>query len=230
MLQLVAGSGNAKYVSCCAPNSTCPGDCFLLTCLSSGLFNSLTWRGWVSRYAHRSCRHKESHLEKNYRKMPRSFRGHQLHDTILAPTALPLTATRACWDPCSPTPHLRQQTASNFKESLRNCSEEDNRLSLFPYLYECSKHLNLTAGFGLAWAGKRSPLISKPYPRRRILHSNNFYFFIFFTITVFCQHTRSLCDPGSIGSVQVSGQEGGLDVTEGAEALMATPAQMLVTR
>lgn len=72
----------------------------------------------------------------------------------------------------------------------------------------------------MSWK-KKSPRQQTP-PQKE---DSAFYLKIFFlpSLFVFCQHTRSLCGPGSIGSVQVSGQEGGLDVTEGVEALMATP-------
>lgn len=139
MLQLVTGSGNVKYVWCYAPNSTCPGVCFLPTCLSSGLFSSLTQRHGVDgmgRSAHSSCRQEESHSGKNYWKMWRSFRRCQLHKPILDPTALPHTVMTAYWDTCNPAPHLWQQPVSDFKERPRNLSEEDDLLLLSLYPYE----------------------------------------------------------------------------------------------
>lgn len=204
MLQLVAGSGNAKYVWCCALNSTCPGVFFLPTCLSSGLFSSLTQRhggDGVGRSAHNSYRQEESPSGKNYWKKRRSFRRHQLHKPILALAALPHTVMRTYWDRCNPAPHLWQQPASDFKERPKNCSEEDDLLPLSPYPNEWSKHLNLTASFGLAWASRRSFFISSPYPKRRNLQSTPKYFLP--ALFVLCQHVRSLYDPGSTGSAQV---------------------------
>lgn len=93
---------------------------------------------------------------------------------MLAPAALPHTITKAYWDPCNQ--HVRQQPASDFKLRPKNHSEEDDLLPLSPYSYKWSKHWNLTAGFGLAWAS-RSSFINSPYPKRRNLQSIQKYFF-----------------------------------------------------
>lgn len=204
MLQLVTGSGNAKYVWCYAPNSTCPGVCFLPICLSSCLFSSLTQRHGVDgmgRSAHSSWRQEESHSGKNYWKMWRSFRRCQLHKPILAPTALPHTVMTAYWDPCNPAPHLWSRQYQTSKKGPRTFQKR-MICSACPCIHMNSPNIGTWQQvLALHELAGEVPSAAAPTPKGGICsQSKNFFLPAWF---VLCQQVRTLCDPGSTGSVEV---------------------------